>query len=371
MKIGIMSMQRIINYGSFLQAYGLRKTLEGMGHQVQFVDYEVGPSLVAPKKANGRCRILNKAMSAAKMLSPSYRAERSMQLEMNQSFADFYNRFEREFLPQLGVSEEKVFRPELDALVIGSDEVFNCTQAGDMVGYSLQLFGKDHCAKRLISYAASFGSTTLEKLDHYGIRKDIKNCLEGFDHLSVRDENSVQIVSALCDKKPVQNIDPVLLYDFPEVESIEVSLSDYIVVYAYAGRINGEEAKAIRQFAKRAGKKLVSLGFRQSFCDVCIQASPLEVLAYIKRADYVVTDTFHGTVFSIKYQVPFATLIRDSNKQKLGDLLQRFQLGNRRVTQLSDMESIVMQPVDQVAVRGLLGEYQQAAKAYLCTALAE
>ncbi len=371
MKIGIMSMQRIINYGSFLQAYGLRKTLEEMGHQVQFVDYEVGPSLVKTKKDKKWCRLLGKVTNAAKMISPTYRAERDVQIQMNQSFADFYNRFVREFLPQLGISEERVLRPELDALVIGSDEVFNCTQAGDMVGYSLQLFGKDHCAKRLISYAASFGTTTLEKLDYYGIREEIKNCLEGFNHISVRDENSAQIVSTLCGKKPVQNIDPVLLYDFPEVESIEVTLNDYIVVYAYAGRINDEEAKAIQQFAKKQGKKLISLGFRQSFCDICIQASPLEVLAYVKHADYVITDTFHGTVFSIKYQIPFATLIRDSNKQKLGDLLRSFQLEARSVAQLSDLESIVTQPVDQLAVRSLLCEYQQSAKAYLSAALAE
>lgn len=370
MKIGIMSMQRIINYGSFLQAYGLKTTLEQMGHQVQFVDYEVGPSLVLPLKSSGLGRLLlQKGLSAAKMILPSYRAKRNLQIQQNQSFAEFHSRFEREFLPQLGISEKKIVRPQLDALVIGSDEVFNCTQAGDMVGYSLQLFGKDHQAQRLISYAASFGSTTMEKLDHYGIRQEIAECLKKFDYISVRDENSDVIVSTLCGKKPEQNIDPVLLYDFPEVDSVNVTLDNYIVVYAYAGRIRENEAKVIQEFASRNGKKLVSLGFRQSFCDLCIKASPMEVLAYVKNADYVITDTFHGSVFSIKYQIPFATLIRDSNKQKLSDLLARFELTSRSVENLCNLESVVTQPMDADGIRNLLAEYQQQAKSYLTAAL--
>jgi polysaccharide pyruvyl transferase WcaK-like protein len=256
-----------------------------------------------------------------------------------------------------------------DALVIGSDEVFNCTQAGAEVGYSPQLFGKDHCADRLISYAASFGSTTMEKLQQYGIRQEIADCLRGFDSLSVRDENSAHIVSELCGKEPAQNIDPVLLYDFPEVDNIKVELDNYIIVYAYAGRIRDDEAKVIREFAKKTGKQLVSLGFRQAFCDRCIQASPLEVLAYVKHADYVITDTFHGTVFSIKYQVPFATLIRSSNQQKLGDLLHRFGLGSRSVEQLDTLETIVTNPMNEDEVRSLLRAYQESARKYLGSAL--
>ena len=369
MKIGIMSMQRIINYGSFLQAYGLKRTLENMGHQVQFVDYEIGAPLIATKRDGHWKCLMRKGMGAVKLVSPSYRAHRQLQIQANKSFGDFYSRFQSEYLPQLGISEQRNLCPQLDALVIGSDEVFNCTQANGDVGYSLQLFGKDRRARRLISYAASFGSTTLEKLDQHGVRQEIADCLSTFDCLSVRDENSAQIVSSLLGRSPVQNIDPVLLYDFPEAEDIEVTMKDYMVVYAYAGRIRPEEEKVIREFAKKHGKTIVSLGFWQTFCDVCVPATPLEVLAYIKHADYVITDTFHGTVFSIKNQVPFATLIRNSNQEKLSDLLRRFHLEKRSVTRLSDLEAVVTQPLDKSAVCELLGRYQAQAKEYLKTAL--
>lgn len=369
MKIGIMSMQRVLNYGSFLQAYGLKSILESMGHSVEFVDYLPEPSLIAEIHETTDRRILRKARVAYKMLSRKYRNYRKEQIQANQSFGRFCDRFVNEFLPELGITEERNYCPELDALIIGSDEVFNCTQPGEMVGYSCQLFGKNHRAKRLLSYAASFGSTTINKLEGYGVLDEVGQYLKRFDYLSVRDENSAMIVRSLCGSSPEQHIDPVLLYQFPEVEQIHVQQKDYIIVYAYAGRISETEAAAIRAFAQKEGKQLVSLGFQQPFCDACVLASPLEVLAYVKNADYVITDTFHGTVFSIKYQVPFATLVRDSNRQKLEDLLIRFGLKNRCITTLDTMEDILRIPLECESVSGLVEGYRASAMTYLKNSL--
>ena len=369
MKIGIMSMQRIINYGSWLQAYGLKSVLESMGHSVEFVDYLAEPSLVPEPAAAGRQTLGAKVQAVLKMLSPAYRDYRRRQIRMNQSFSEFVQRFTGEFLPALGVSREPNLCPALDALVIGSDEVFNCTQPGAAVGYSLQLFGRDHRANKLLSYAASFGSTTLEKLEQFGIREEIRDHLARFDAISVRDENSARIVTELCSRAPVQHIDPVLLYEFPEADQIEVPHKDYIIVYAYAGRIRDDEAQAIRAFAAKHGKKLLSLGFYQPFCDEYIQASPLEVLAYVKYADFVVTDTFHGTVFSIKYQKQFATIIRQSNRQKLSDLLCRFGLEYRSVSQLDQLEQVLLAELPAEAVQFRLSQYRREALDYLSDVL--
>lgn len=362
MIVGIMSMQRVRNYGSFLQAFGLKKVIESMGHTVIFVDYKTEPSLV--NEDTGK-RNRNLALRIFKMLSPRYRVYRRKQIKLNDTFKNFCTAYDNNFLPKLGVGKEYVYTPELDVLIIGSDEVFNCTQREKQVGYSLQLFGKDNQAKRLISYAASFGNTTLKKLDRYRVCEEITNALKQFDSISVRDQNSLDIIRNLCGFKPERHIDPVLLYNFLEVDDIDISLKDYIIVYAYADRIQEEEATAIRKFAKKKGKKVLSLGFYQPFCDEYVLASPFETLAYVKNADYIITDTFHGTVFSIKYQIPFATIIRESNQQKLSDLLSLFNLKERSVTDIKMLQSILELPMKREEISRILKNEKKRAKDYL------
>ena len=366
MNVGIMSMQRVENYGSYLQAYGLKKEIEKLGHTVQFVDYQAEPSVVLSAAEGQKESVPHSRISrAVHMLSPAYRAWRKQQIKMNSTFQEFSRAYNEQFLPELGVKKEYNICPELDVLVIGSDEVFNCTQPGNKVGFSRQLFGKNNNAGKVISYAASFGSTTYEKLKQYHIAEEVGVLLSQFDSISVRDENSQKIVERLCGFSPTSHIDPVLLYDFPEVDSISVPMDNYIVVYAYADRIRGKEAKVIREFAKRENKKILSLGFYQPFCDEYVLASPLEVLAYIKHADYVITDTFHGTVFSIKYQKKFGTIIRDSNRQKLGDLMERFDVMERQIGDPKEIWEIMHSEIDKEKVKNILLEAQIAGRDYL------
>jgi len=366
MNIGIMSMQRIINYGSFLQAYGLKKTIQNMGHTVTFVDYRVGEPLVSESiSSNQKFESKFKRMMKV-FFSPPYRMNRKQSIDSSKAVSNFRHTFQNEWLPMLGVTDERVYSPKLDVLVIGSDEVFNCTQPNLDVGYSPQLFGYENSAEKLITYAASFGSTTIEKLDKYGKTTEISNLLKEFDAISVRDKNSHDIIKTLTAIDPIDSIDPVLLYDFSnEVDNIDVDLSNYIVVYAYSGRINKIEAEAIQAFAHSKGKKTLSIGVKQSFTDLYVNVDPFTLLAYIKNADYVITDTFHGTVFSIKYQTPFATLIRPSNIEKLSDLLEKFDLSSRTVNDVSNIKDVCTEEIDKLNILKLLKTYRESAITYL------
>ena len=187
-KVGILSMQRIANYGSFLQAYGLKSILEELGCQVQFVDYRIGTCLV---DADGGYGIGRKLAKVAEVFR--YRAPLADKLR----FIKYKKNYTANYIPLLGISNEMNYTPELDLLVIGSDEVFNCVQSNTNVGFSPELFGQDHQAKKLISYAGSFGNTTLEKLDKYQIKQQVAAYFQDFDAISVRDDNSGKIVEAL------------------------------------------------------------------------------------------------------------------------------------------------------------------------------
>lgn len=333
MKVGIMSMQRVRNMGSFLQAYGLKKIIESLGHEVTFVDYRMNSD---SKTASAIPARINFNMIVRFLDHRSTSKKRKM-YKTAASFDSYYD----SFMPLLGVTPELQYETEVDTLVIGSDEVFNCFQSSPKNVDSFDLFGENSHAEKCISYAASFGSTTINMIKNSSDKDRIQEDLCRFDSLSVRDNNSYQIIKELIpDSKVGMHLDPALIYDFSD-EIAETSENEpYIVVYSYRGRITKEEGKAIRKFAKAKGMKLVCTGFVQECCDEYLLLNPFEVLGLFKNACYVITDTFHGTVLSIKYGKQFATIIRENNKQKLTDLLEKFSLSERKVTNLGDLARI-------------------------------
>lgn len=366
MKVGIMSMQRIVNYGSFLQAYGLKNAIESLGHDVVFVDYHTGAPLCGFE--DDTPSVIQKSHDRyLNLLKPSYWRNRSAEQENNRIFGVFYEQFVNQYLPMLGIRKEKYqYQTPVDVLVIGSDEVFNCTQPVKEVGFSPELFGEKNQAEKVISYAASFGSATIGKLKFYGKDAEVGAYLKkNFSALSVRDENSEEIVTQLTGIKPYRHLDPVLISDFHRVPMKKFIESPYILVYAYCDRISPEEGAKIRAFAKRHRKKIVSVGAPQRFCDERIIADPFALLSYVKHADMVITDTFHGSVFSIKLNVPFVTLVRESNKQKLTSLLSAFHLEDRIIEKLDDLDMYVQKTVDFEPVNVILAEETARAMEYL------
>ncbi len=366
-KVGIMSMQRIANYGSFLQAYALKQLIEELGCNVEFVDYHVGAPVIAEKadSKNKYIRKIEKGLETFRYQAPF--AHKISFIRYKQSFAQKY-------MPLLEVTDEMNYNPTLDCLVIGSDEVFNCIQKNSNVGYSLELFGKDNNAKKLITYAASFGNTTLEKLKKYNKDDEIGDLLKRFHAISVRDVNSGAIVKRLIGKEPVYNLDPVLTYDYmnccnkiPNVQKEE----KYLILYAYAGRISNDEADWILAYAKKKNLKIYAIGGIQKCADRFVDCSPFEVLAYFKNAEEIITDTFHGSIFSVITHRPFATLIRKSvgnsygNEEKLSDLLKRLNLTERMTTKIADVENINKEQIDYTKVDELLKSHREVAKEYL------
>jgi polysaccharide pyruvyl transferase WcaK-like protein len=266
----------------------------------------------------------------------------------------------------LGITEKRNYRDQVDVLVIGSDEVFNCLQPNPFVGYSRELFGKDNNAGKIISYAASCGNTTLEGLKKYNIDKEVGQMLKKFSAISVRDNNSFEVINKLTEKSPIINVDPVIIADFDTYIPEQNKLKDYILIYAYQDRISNEkEINAIKNFAYNHNKKLVSIGSHQKWVDIKIEADPFELLSYVKNADYIITDTFHGSIFSIKYNKPFATFIRESNKQKLRDLLQRFSVADRELKNANELEDILLKPIDFDRVNSIIAVEKEKSIAYL------
>ena len=361
-RVGIMSMQRIRNYGSFLQAYGLRRMLESLGCEVRFVDYRPGRCLVEPERPS---RLPRPAAKLAEVL------EGPGPLAAKLAYANYKRHYDARTWSLLGLPAEPDYgTDDLDILVIGSDEVFNCVQANPNVGFSPDLFGATSMAKRTVTYAASCGNTTIEKLHAHSVADEVAGWLHALDAVSVRDENAASVVRELAGIDPARNLDPVLAWDFfGEEDTPDTPVEGrYLIAYAYSGRLTKEECAALRAYADERGLRVVNVGGVQGCCDAFLDLGPFEVLAAFRGAECVLTDTFHGTILSAIAERPFATVVRTEgygNAEKLTDLLARLGLESRVASSTGDFARLLDSAPDWSPVRSRITAGRAAARDYL------
>ena len=352
MKNGILSMQRIYNYGSWLQAYALKQLIEEINpHSVQFVDYRVEKPVTAYGAGYLKYVVKNKKNQVGDFLTSKEFVVRFLK---NSELTHIY-RFQKKYLKQLLGSTKFNYSPQLDNLIIGSDEVFNCTQSNPRVGYSRELFGYNNHADHLMSYAASVGNTTIEKIRHWKKDKELAELLNKFDEISVRDRNSSNVIKELTGREAEIHLDPVLIYDFAKEKrnSEAKKISDkYLVVYTYPGRLTESEAQSIKKYADKHDLRIVGINAYYKFIDKFVHDHPLNIIQWFNNAECVVTDTFHGTIISVINHKRFATIIRKSengsygNYEKLNDLLDRINLKNRIVDDAADISRLLDLEVD-------------------------
>lgn len=352
MKIGILSMQKILNYGSFLQALSLKIQLEKRGHDVYFIDIKPGKKIVM--QTSTRMPILSKIDKHFLKRIENYIFSKKMDKIHTNDYVTF-----------LETSKKLKEGEKFELVIIGSDEVFNAT-APSPWGFSTQLFGEIDNAKKVVTYAASCGSTTYESAVQYKITDEIKCAMKKVSLLSVRDKNTYFFVKSIMGIEPNVNVDPVFLTDYdayiPKIDKGK----PYLLIYAYNNRIKDpKEISSIKNYAQKNKLKILSVGMHQRWCTNNIAANAFTLLRYVKNAECIVTDTFHGTVFSIKYNKNFAVLIRSSNKNKLGDLLELFSLESRIVNETGKLDEVLNKKINYEKVNRLISIEQKKAFDYL------
>ena len=333
MKISILSMQNIDNYGSVLQAYSLKKIVEGLGHNVSFID-------IIPEnneQLNMECsKLAIESGLSVKWLKPNLFKRLKNKLKRIPS-ERMYRSFRKYKLEIKGDCSKDHY----DACIIGSDEVFNCIQVSKW-GFDSQLYGNIKIADKVITYAASCGATK-ETMLTSSLRESIKNSFSHVSQFSVRDKNTQDFVVKLTGRKPIINMDPVAVGNFDE----EINKSQlpkkmpkhYCIVYSYKERFCDEKTiRSIQDFCQKHELIPVALFGSQLWTKNDILLTPFEVLKAFQEADFIITDTFHGALFGAKYAKKIVVFIRDSNKNKLSDLVCKLQMEKHVVLDASEIE---------------------------------
>lgn len=347
MKIGILSMQDIPNYGSVLQAYGLKKMFEKEGHEVYFISIEPNwnDDLLMSRVRDDFSNECSNQTNKAQTLFARYCNKYILNLLLHKfDIRNVNNKFEK--FRKIVLNTEKT-TDQYDVCVIGSDEVFNCSSVSKW-GFTSQLFGNVEKCSKVILYAASCGSTTLDKLSDKVIAK-IFSSLKKVSSFSVRDKNTYDFVSYFTPCNRIEeHLDPVLITDFSsEIENVDdkkihqLNKKRYCIIYSYYNRmIDKDEIDSIKAFCKKKNLEIISLGAPQMWIRKYYALSPFELLKAFKQAAFVITDTFHGTIFSAKYSKRFATIVRASNKNKLLDLMKKIEIENHRLQKMEDIEKV-------------------------------
>lgn len=359
MKVKILSMQRINNHGSFLQSFALKKMIEKQGGEVSFLDIKKGEDNSAY------------AVSVSSEFSGNKRYEnvigRFLMKLKGKKQREIFAAQSREYL---GLTDEAMNDDKCDAAFIGSDEVLNCAISSKW-GFSTQLFGDIPGAKKVATYAASCGRTTFDELPEE-VRSKIKGAMKNISYFSVRDNNTFEFVKKINGDVSIEsNLDPVLVYDFKDyVKECDFN-KKFLLLYSYTNRITDKkDVKYLKQYAEKNGLEIVCAGVFQHWCKYNIPVSSFELLGYFKKADCVITDTFHGTIMSVIFRKRFATIIRDSNRNKLYDLLERLAQTHRIASKLEDSGEVLKENMDYSATEKIIEREKKHTEDYIKRVLA-
>lgn len=322
-KIGIITFHCSYNYGSALQAYALQTFVEMLGFNVKIIDFVMKKDFEQYKLFRTSLYKRQIKSLGADILFLPYHLKRKINFEtftkrrMHLTKKRYYSCIE---LTELN----NVF----DIFICGSDQIWNidCTH-GVEPAYFLA-FADD--SKRKIAYAPSLAHTKF-KTD----RKDeLKKLLYNFDAISVREESTVPYLQSITSQGIETVLDPTLLLnkdDYLSLIKCNFREEKYIFVYLLEG--NKELIQYSEKLTKDTGYQLYYLSSKVN-CGFHVGKnlfgiSPEDFLGYIFHAEYVITNSFHATVFSILFNKQFCTFVTKKSSARMVDLLEKLDIKNR------------------------------------------
>ncbi|WP_172331814.1 polysaccharide pyruvyl transferase family protein [Mangrovicoccus sp. HB161399] len=375
-RIGIFTYHFSDNFGALMQAYGLRRWLMDQGCEAEFVNYH--PEHV---EAGGSLADLLKSGSLKSKAKIVYLKLSALQRKLfgNRDQIEMFHRFQSGTLgvsgPVLRTAEEVdafLASPggRFDMLICGSDQIWAPSQQyGIDPVYYLDFPGGAQGARR-ISYAPSFGRATLDP----AYETEVAGYLAGFDGLSAREKSGVEIVETLAQRPTAWVPDPtILLGDYSGLAAAAANVGEGHV-FCYALR-TGQGIREVAAMAgeKTGGKVLSPYNIHRRWPEIgeTVYPSPEQWIAHVAKASFVVSNSFHGTVFSILFRKPFLTVglpgsraaLNERSKNLLSSLglLDRFVMGD-------DTETVrrrLGEPVDWETAEPKLAALQASGRGYL------
>jgi hypothetical protein len=316
------------NFGSALQAFALEHFLIEIGCQPEIINciYKADMEKYRLFRTNIYSRRLRALVADVLYFSRN--------LKRKKSFADFRKRYltVSDDMYDMGRDEMSRLNQKYDVFICGSDQIWNLNCTNEFVSEFFLSFA--HNEKRKIAYAPSMPSS-VPSMYH----ADIKKAIERLDFVSVREENTIQYLNGEIgiEKEIVHVVDPTLLLEsdtYIRTFGLMKHDSKYIFVY-----ILEDESPLIRQIVDLALETSEETGLQIRYVysriikrfksgEYMLGIGPTEFLDMIYNASYVITNSFHASVFSIHFEVPFCVFKRKGSQSRMTGLLENLGLQN-------------------------------------------
>lgn len=317
-----ITCSRPTNYGAVLQTYGLNTALRKMGIDARVIDYN--PEYYWKSNRPLPVRIIRNIVRFPDLIKGK------------KVFGDFLNQYvpmSRRMYHSLAEIEADL--PIADVYICGSDQIWNCKNKEN---------GKDDAfflsfapeGSRKIAYAASLAMPEIPQDQ----RSRFHTLISDFDAVSVREPSAIHLLEEIGIEKAQSVVDPVFLLESTDWDVI-ANASDYnpkeeyVLVYGYNRQKN--VYSYARKLAKKLGVKVYTIGtaiedYALNTDKYFWNASPNTFVNLIRNAKAVVTNSFHGTVFSIVYNKPFHFFtVKQTTNSRMLDLLDSLDLADRHV----------------------------------------
>lgn len=347
-KVGIITFHNEQNYGAILQAYALQKTIQNLGCDSYVINYiepveKYWKDIITEKNKLLYIKIFLKVFITNILFFMENRKRKKNFLNFIDKNINLYGKYKDE-------KQLKEKAPELNVYITGSDQVWNAKiTKGLKDAYTLN-FGAENIIRA--SYAASLGSNKIDKNDE----KEYQEKLKVLDEISVREQSGKELLEKILDRDIEVVLDPTLLLDketWNEVEKSNVNKGQkYILVYDL------EKNDLIYEVAKELSRKLEIpiINFRRKKQEGVIskyECGPDEFLKLFDNAELIITNSFHGAVFSIIFHKKFyvlphtKTFARTENLLKLLELETQIINNENQIKNISIEENIDYNKVDE------------------------
>lgn len=351
MKIGILTHHYINNFGAFLQAYSLQKVIQELfsDEEVYIINYINLKHFII--NIGGWFRFYKRRENLAcwfqKIRLPAtFARARKRNMHLTKVC------FDAKGIEKLGV----------DCIVVGSDEVWNYreTKSNAVVKFGI---GLDR--ERLIAYAPSVGQANDGNVPGY-VREGIRS----FKSVSARDDLTQKMVEEIRKESIARVVDPTFLIRIP-IEPVKDVKKPYMLFY-YCDGFPSIEKKEIIEYAHAKGMNVYGAGeCDKAYSSITVNLTPFQWAWMFQNAEWVVTGTFHGTVFSMLNHRQFACYLTNSSRiQKVSSLLDEFGLNARRgAGNAKEIICILEKKIDYQTIEKIFEERRRESKSFLKNSL--